>query len=554
MYNLFKKIISTSALAGIAMYSSSALSESFEIIDFKFSMQQPDFSDEGGPAGANIVGEPGPWGTLVDGTYQGSNSTNELINFTFFGATVNVYTAASNQGSVNTPAGSITGGPAPDIDIVNLTADMSSWFAHWSGTEFLQGNNNNFAACASNPNFALLSADASVRDNLNGTYTVSWNSCISTAPFVSQIGFWQLTLDCLDCGVVNPGPADSLSATQGGQPTRQVTATGGNVIVTSSFGPSPANYLFDWSESDAALTDINGAEGRFTFDPTGLAPGNYVVSTTYTDGTNSPTSVEKGKGSIIIKVVASAAGIDINDTNNNGIINEYDDASLAATQLQAELSNGTTYVLQSDKGSLKVGQTAFCAEKAARASLADMAAFAGENCTAITNSTDAASFVSVGTGGYHDFEIHGLTLGDSAQVVIPLNAGIPDNAVYRKYIDGSWATFTSGEGDSIASTMATSAGVCPAPGSTSYITGLNAGDTCLQLTITDGGINDADGAANGQILDPGTLADIKSGTEPTLSSGCSITGNADAKDHIEWFLVAGFIALLGWFNMSRRKA
>ena len=49
-------------------------------------------------------------------------------------------------------------------------------------------------------------------------------------------------------------------------------------------------------------------------------------------------------------------------------------------------------------------------------------------------------------------------------------------------------------------------GNCPPPQSTVYRDGLNTGDWCVQLTIEDGGPNDADGLANGSIDDPGGVA------------------------------------------------
>ncbi|MCK4737205.1 MAG: hypothetical protein KAT10_01490, partial [Sulfurimonas sp.] len=50
---------------------------------------------------------------------------------------------------------------------------------------------------------------------------------------------------------------------------------------------------------------------------------------------------------------------------------------------------------------------------------------------------------------------------------------------------------------------ASTAGACPAPGSDTYSVGLTAGHDCIQLTIQDGGPNDADGLANAEVKDPG---------------------------------------------------
>ncbi len=49
-------------------------------------------------------------------------------------------------------------------------------------------------------------------------------------------------------------------------------------------------------------------------------------------------------------------------------------------------------------------------------------------------------------------------------------------------------------------------GGCPAPGDTSYQLGLTEGHFCVQLTLEDGGPNDADNEANGTIVDPGGVA------------------------------------------------
>jgi len=552
MYNLLKKIIYACTLASLYVYSPNTLALTYTVIDFKFSMQDPAFGDLGTPGGGNIVGA-APWGTIVEGAYQGTNTTNNIVDFTFFGVPVYVYTAATNQGAANTSAGSVTGGPAPTINLGNLTADMSSWFATWSGTEFLQGNNNQWGACALHTNFALLSATAVVTNNLDGTFVVDWNSCITGGAFNGQIGNWQLTLNCDDCPTSSLGSSDSLIATQLGQTTRTVTNTADPVVITSGLGVSPAGYTFTWTSVTGGITDTDGNQGSFTFNPNGLTPGNYVFNMV----SNQAAGNINHRGDIVIKVVASAAGLDILDGNNNGIINEYDNAGLAATQLQAELSNGTGYIISSDKGTLKLGMTAFCAGKAARVNLSDITAYAGSNCTAITNPSDAPTLIGAGTVGYYDFEVHGLTTGEAVQIVIPLNTALPSNAVYRKFNNNgdNWGTFITGNGDLLASATATSTGVCPAVGSASYTNGLTAGDNCIQLTITDGGLNDADGTANGQVVDPGTIAQVNSDTEAQLSSGCSISGNPESlSKHNEWLLIAAFITWLGLLSYRRKKA
>ena len=80
--------------------------------------------------------------------------------------------------------------------------------------------------------------------------------------------------------------------------------------------------------------------------------------------------------------------------------------------------------------------------------------------------------------------------------------------------------------------------------------GLTTGDRCLLLTITDNGPNDTDPTV-GTIADPGGLAEI---TLVSGSDGCSMTGNnSKATDHADWLLLAGFMAMLGWFGMKKRR-
>jgi len=164
-------------------------------------------------------------------------------------------------------------------------------------------------------------------------------------------------------------------------------------------------------------------------------------------------------------------------------------------------------------------------------------------------------------GGCFDFAVAGVTTGSSVTVVLPLTAVIPANAVYRKLVSGVWRDFSSGNGDSIASAAAVSTGltVCPAAGSSSYASGLTAGNQCVQLTITDGGANDEDSVANGTVLDPGgvgvmTVASSDVGSSPSNSGGCSIsTGRPKLTDRGDWWLVLGFVAWLGMVIRRRQK-
>ncbi|WP_260259264.1 Ig-like domain-containing protein [Vibrio intestinalis] len=136
-------------------------------------------------------------------------------------------------------------------------------------------------------------------------------------------------------------------------------------------------------------------------------------------------------------------------------------------------------------------------------------------------------------GGVFDFVITGLKQpGDYASIVIPQVNPIPEDAKYAKYKriadDWGWVDFeeqdkdgnTDPEGNVIVHGYLSSApgepGYCPPPGNpesanSGWTLGLNKGDWCVQLIIKDGGLNDADGIANGTVVDPGGVAIALSG-------------------------------------------
>jgi hypothetical protein len=112
-------------------------------------------------------------------------------------------------------------------------------------------------------------------------------------------------------------------------------------------------------------------------------------------------------------------------------------------------------------------------------------------------------------------------------VVIPLNDGIPQNALYRKFNpDNGWQNFVENSKNTLASSPADN-DVCPPPQSALYQTGLTEGHQCVRLLIEDGGANDADGLVNGIIDDPGGVAvvpnaEVAKKTDPEQSSSGSI--------------------------------
>ena len=119
--------------------------------------------------------------------------------------------------------------------------------------------------------------------------------------------------------------------------------------------------------------------------------------------------------------------------------------------------------------------------------------------------------------GLFDFSISGLPVaGQSVRVVIAQLAAIPVDAAYRKLMPSGWQYFEEDANNALASAPG-EAGICPPPGDVAYLPGLTEGDWCVQLTIEDGGANDADGSPDGTVRDPGGVT-----AEPVIAS---VTGN-----------------------------
>ncbi len=158
-------------------------------------------------------------------------------------------------------------------------------------------------------------------------------------------------------------------------------------------------------------------------------------------------------------------------------------------------------------------------------------------------------------GGCFDFVVSPLTAGSSVKVVLPLSAAIPADAVYRKKsASGTWGDFSTASGNAIASAAPISAGVCPEAGSSSYTSGLTEGNQCVQLTIVEGGANDADSVTT-TVSDPGGVG-VKGASVDTRSGatgGCSLSSSRiSLADRGDWWLVLGFVSWLGLL-ISRRQ-
>ncbi|MAM00175.1 MAG: thrombospondin type 3 repeat family protein [Alteromonadaceae bacterium] len=290
-------------------------------------------------------------------------------------------------------------------------------------------------------------------------------------------------------------------------------------------------HSYTW-ETDF-LQDLDDDPSVVTIDPSSLELEKaYPVRLTVSDN-GSP--VLKKSVSVTLKVVdelkplsadADSDGDGIadadegyQDTDQDGIPDYLDSNANDCSVLPEQLSEQQRYLMESDAGTcLKLSNYSLFATHGG-SSLAEQEDIAQNRQRSINPDTDVTN-----VGGIFDFSVDQLPdAGQSVHIVIPQRKAVPTNAVYRKFDTvRRWHDFTVNDSNRLSS-AAGEPGFCPPAGSPLYTTGLSAGDWCVQLTIQDGGPNDADGEPNGTVVDPGGVGVIagldNEGTVKTSGGG-----------------------------------
>ncbi|QHJ11867.1 hypothetical protein FX988_02103 [Paraglaciecola mesophila] len=310
----------------------------------------------------------------------------------------------------------------------------------------------------------------------------------------------------------NVNPDVALFAKQGGNNSILIAKNGGLATVFSDIThPDTDNeYDFEWENLEQVLFDEDSNLDTFTFDPSNVSVGIYRISLRITDS-DAPNF---GDVEIIyLEVVDALPVLTSVDSDGDGIpddqegfddsdrdgIPDYLDAIPECNVLPEEEAFTNGYLVEGDPGvCLRLGNFAIDAiEGGAKILDEDI-----ELDSDLIPDPDATN-----VGGIFDFIAYGLPdVGQAYKIVMPQIRPVPQNAVYRKfYVSTGWFLFAESELNRVWSTKG-EPGFCPPPGGDVWQPGLNEGDWCVQIQIVDGGPNDADGIANGTIVDPGGVA------------------------------------------------
>ena len=327
------------------------------------------------------------------------------------------------------------------------------------------------------------------------------------------------------------------------------------------------NTSYDWTASNAQLLAIgsfNVNNDTLSFDPSSLAVGTYLIDVVITNE-NVPTH-----NTLLLNLLAASdpsAGLPATDsdgdgnnddtegyqdTDQDGIPDFRDDVDNDNTLLQKQTSGTpeTIRYLQSATGTrLQLGDIAIASGRFG----AGIDANDLQTHNSGSANTDDSGYESISE--IFDFVISDLPqVGGSIDIVIPLSSSLLNHSVYRKFdaLNG-WQDFVIDSRNSLSSASSI-AGICPAPGSTSYQSGLNAFDDCVQLTLQDGGPNDNDGEINGVIRDPGVFAvDSNAATGSANCEHSQFNNCVDQRGGIGAFAPLALLFLLPGLMLRRKN-
>ena len=287
-------------------------------------------------------------------------------------------------------------------------------------------------------------------------------------------------------------PSLSISISQGANSGQYVAADGGSVVATVQIQDPNGTHTADWSQSNNNLVPLDGSGSMtFSFDPTGLEAGPYLVNVDVSDDGIPDQTYSIGK---LIHVTADSATPDLDE---DGVPDEFDEVA-AEHAISLDSSESDLLVIAQRGTKLAAGGAATSNSVRGVKVTESMIIEGGEDGGDAPLNAEDTGF-DYGSGLY-DLEIQRIAApGQSVRIVVSVGSAIPADGMLRIFTEAqSWMDFATDENNTVASSQGTETS-CPEVGAVSYSSGLNEGSFCIELMIEDGGANDADGEANGVI-------------------------------------------------------
>ena len=333
----------------------------------------------------------------------------------------------------------------------------------------------------------------------------------------------------------NLPPQISVVVEQGDNLGRVIAADRGEVTITAEVSdPNPEDtHSFDWqieSQQAAAVVSETTQDHKkiLVIDPSELKTGIFSIAAKATDSAEVVSTTEVKTDFRLMEAApvlssdldsdgdgVSDADEGYDDSDNDGIVDYMD--NIVEPNL-APVGEDSSVVLQAPVGTqIILGEMAF---SSAKNSVMVSKEQVVNVITKLNNSLGIIDRDYSYPYGLYDFVVSGEIPGNSYYLVLPLEAPFVEGQVFRKYMGPQigWQNFVENANNSLFSAVAIE-GACPEPGSNLFVNGLQAGHTCIQLYIEDGGPNDVDGIANGIVTDPGGIAIYtKQGAAPSATN------------------------------------
>lgn len=349
---------------------------------------------------------------------------------------------------------------------------------------------------------AVKAVDGGPAPDLVVTFTLTGSSgAVALAPVAQRSYTLRIT-------TANAAPDAVLQVAQGSE-LRQVVYAGDGPVTVTALASDPNGgtpTCGAWLPLELGLA--GSVNCVVQFDPAGVAAGEYTVSVPVSDGTATTRAsltllVLPGSAPALSGIDSDGDGIANNvegavDANGNGLLDYLDVTDATSPEsIPLNLQGGSLPLMAVTDAGLRLvaGRYAIAAQSATQSGIQVFETQVTRDGAPVIDPDNAA------IGAIVDFEVRGLTdLERVAHVVIPLPVVLLPGVTLRELsAAGAWTTFVASGGDAIASAPRNADGLCPAPQDAAWVPGLVAGNSCVELTVTDGGPNDADGAVDGKV-------------------------------------------------------